>query len=371
MEPTKPDVARAWRRRARQLADHVFARWANRIDAWGAYVAPERRDAVGKRSWTAPPKQDRGKVELATPRLMAHFAAHDLGLIVGLHASSKIGTCRWGAIDIDRHGDPDDPTPEQTFDAAVFWFDVLVSLGFSPLLTDSNGTGGYHLRVFFNEPTPIARVYWFLQWLVRDHRARHIPKRPETYPRADRLPPAGFGNWLRLPGRHHTNADHWSRVWDGQRWLEGDEAIDAILACKGDPPVLIPDQAAPPKPRPLPKPVPLPDDLGKLIKRCEAYIARMPEAVSGARGHDRTFNVACEIFRFGLDGPDAKAVLGRYNARLGEQWNDEEIDHKLKDAKARVMADGEFGERLRDRRQANNKSKARLTIAPLRSGAST
>jgi hypothetical protein len=40
-----------------------------------------------------------------------------------------------------------------------------------------------------------------------------------------------FGNRLRLPGRHHTR-EHWSRVWDGGRWREGDEAIDFIVALK-------------------------------------------------------------------------------------------------------------------------------------------
>src|SRR5262249_20748810 len=48
-----------------------------------------------------------------------------------------------------------------------------------------------------------------------------------------------FGNWVRLPGRHHTR-DFWSRVWTGEEWVEGDEAIDLILTIAGDPVRLIP-----------------------------------------------------------------------------------------------------------------------------------
>lgn len=374
MRPDDPVIAKAWRRRARQLAGWAAHALVNRCDAWGAYVAPGRRVAVGKRSWTAPPKKDRGRVELTKVRLAAHFAAFDLGHVIGLHAVSPTGTCRWGAIDIDRHGGPEDPSADITFEAARFWFEVLVSLGFSPLLTDSNGNGGFHLRVLFDTPIPAARAYWFLRWLVADHQARRIPRRPETYPRAPELPAGGFGNWLRVPGRHHTNPDHWSRVWDGARWLEGNEAINVIVDSAGDRPSLIPAEAAPPKPKPRPQPVPLPDNIGDIVKRCEAYIARLPDAISGARGHDKTFHAACECFRFGLDDSSARGVMERFNAGRtgGEHWSDAELAHKLAGAKARVQAEGDFGRRLRGggSRPPRGGPKHTLTVAPLRAGAS-
>lgn len=115
----------------------------------------------------------------------------------------------------------------------------------------------------------------------------------------------------------------------------------------------------------------------------------MPDAISGQRGHDRTFNLACEIYRFGLDGADARAVFDWINNHKtgGEPWREDQIAHKLADAKARVLADGEFGSRLnekrpnpfRDRitsalqRQARGhrrSARPTVTISPLRCGAS-
>ena len=44
----------------------------------------------------------------------------------------------------------------------------------------------------------------------------------------------GFGNWLRLPGRHHSRA-HWTRVYDLEQgaWLDSTPAIKYILSHQG------------------------------------------------------------------------------------------------------------------------------------------
>ena len=52
-----------------------------------------------------------------------------------------------------------------------------------------------------------------------------------------------YGNWLRLPGRHHTR-DHWARAWDGSRWLAGAACCEYLLAHDGDEPALIPADVA-------------------------------------------------------------------------------------------------------------------------------
>ena len=131
-------------------------------------------------------------------------------------------------------------------DAALAWFDVLTGLGFHPLLTDSNGKGGYHLRVVFDEPTLTPHVRQLGRWLVRDWQQRGLDGEPEVFPKQPEITPAGAGscgNWLRLPGRY-PKRDHWSKVWDGvSDWLEGDEAIDFILGLAGDPAQLIPNEA--------------------------------------------------------------------------------------------------------------------------------
>ncbi|MEI8375782.1 MAG: hypothetical protein WCJ35_23415 [Planctomycetota bacterium] len=67
-----------------------------------------------------------------------------------------------------------------------------------------------------------------------------LDKAPEVYPSEPEVNPhRPYGSWWRLPGKHHTR-EFWTRVWDGSRWLENQEAIEAILSVTGDSPDLIP-----------------------------------------------------------------------------------------------------------------------------------
>jgi Bifunctional DNA primase/polymerase, N-terminal len=68
------------------------------------------------------------------------------------------------------------------------------------------------------------------------------------------------------------------------------------------------------------------------VDRCRKYIAKMPEAVSGQGGHDATFAVACECFRFGLSDSDAAKLIAEYNDRCEPPWSDRALAHKLADA---------------------------------------
>jgi len=90
----------------------------------------------------------------------------------------------------------------------------------------------------------------------------------------------------------------------------------------------------------------------RALERCRKYIAKMPTSIENQGGSDKTFNVACEIFRFGLSDADARNLLDEYSDRCEPPWNEYELDHKLADAKREVEAAGEFGSRLRDDRQA-------------------
>jgi hypothetical protein len=56
-------------------------------------------------------------------------------------------------------------------------------LDFHPLLTASNGVGGYHLRILFTRPVPTPQLFGFLQALVRDYRTVDLPVVPETFPK--------------------------------------------------------------------------------------------------------------------------------------------------------------------------------------------
>jgi hypothetical protein len=249
----------------------------NRTDVWGGYY----RNLDGKTCQTTHPrKMDRGKVVLTPEILLRHFCATYTNYIVGLHTTNPDNTSRWGAADIDKH-DEGDNDPDANLRAAVAWCERLRGLGFSPLLTDSNGTGGFHLRTLFAEPVPTPLIYAFMRWLVRDYADHGLPDPPETFPKQARLE-TPCGNWLRLPGRHHTRP-HWSRVWDGATWLEGEQAIDFMLALPPSSPALIPaDVEVPPAVIVTVRFVPPVTPCPKLLAaRIRGYMDRLPHRDAG------------------------------------------------------------------------------------------
>lgn len=87
------------------------------------------------------------------------------------------------------------------------------------------------------------------------------------------------------------------------------------------------------------------------VERCIRYVEKCRDAISGNGGHNATLHAACECFRFGLSDGEAMGVLRLFNSTKtgGEEWSERELTHKLESAKAKVMADGEFGTRLAER----------------------
>jgi hypothetical protein len=291
-------TATAWHDRDKQLADWALARLTNRVDVWGAHAPLHRRGQTYTRRdgstgtvpdrWTAPLQKHRGSVFLSLGLLRQHFSARGAENVIGTHSTSPDNTCLWGALDIDHHGG-ESIAPAINLRGALAWYSHLVKTGFHPLLTSSNGKGGFHLRLLLAEPVASERMHGFLQNLVRDHRQHGMPTAPETFPKQARLSgPTQFGNWLRLPGRHHTR-DYWSEVWSGQRWLSGAEAVAHILSLTRDPTTLVPP--APPLPPPRQKPqASRPGE--NLATRIAAYVAKVPNAGAGQGRDDLAFRLA-------------------------------------------------------------------------------
>src|SRR5262245_39515668 len=288
----------------------------NRTDVWGAYWPLDRRDRGS--SWTAPAKRKRGRALLTQDVLARHFCGRDVGHVVGLHSTSPDNMSRWGGIDLDAH-DGGKADPAANLAAALAWYDRLVQLGFDPLLTDSNGKGGYHLLGPFAEAVPTARVFAFLKWLVRDHREHGLMAPPEIFPKQATIKPGGFGNWLRLPGRHHTR-DHWSRAWDGRRWLDGMAAVELLLALTGAPPAVIPadvEMAAAPTAGVSPRPSVIPRHIrgDALARRITSYVGRLPRLSAGQGRHLVGYAFACWLIRdLALADGDALPWLRRWDA---------------------------------------------------------
>lgn len=230
----------AWRREAVRLAQWTQERLVNRTDVYGAYLPIGRRQAGKSNNCTAPAKDLRRPGILTAEIIEEHYRGYDQGSIIGLHAISSHCTCKWFLVDIDQHGEDQKALAEANAKAAFGWYAELKRRGFHPLLLDSNGRGGYHLLVVFSEAVASQRVHAFATQFVQDYADRGLIQTPEAFPKQpDVNEHRPYGNWARIPGRHHTR-DHWTKVWNGSQWLEDQAAVDAILSVTGDSPDLIP-----------------------------------------------------------------------------------------------------------------------------------
>ncbi|MGZ3385916.1 MAG: PriCT-2 domain-containing protein, partial [Isosphaeraceae bacterium] len=154
---------------------------------------------------------------------------------IGAHLISPDNLCTSVAADIDAHDDAADP--DRNWRRALTTAEQLAGYGLRPLVVDSNGKGGYHGLAFFKTPIPAA-VAWWLGAQLRDAlEAAGFPP-GEFFPKQGGVTLATpYGNWIRLPGKHHKR-DHWSRIYDLEagRWLEGENAVQRLVAVAGDAP---------------------------------------------------------------------------------------------------------------------------------------
>ena len=89
-------------------------------------------------------------------------------------------------------------------------------------------------------------------------------------------------------------------------------------------------------------------DAGK-IKRASAYLAKMPESISGQNGHADLFKAALALVKgFQLDPEDARVMLLReFNPRCQPEWSEKEIARKVRQATTAREAGGYIRDRER------------------------
>ena len=74
-------------------------------------------------------------------------------------------------------------------------------------------------------------------------------------------------------------------------------------------------------------------DAGTAYQRARGYLAHIEGAISGQRGHDRTFRVACVLMiKFGLTLAEAWPLINEWNEQCEPPWSEKELLHKLQDA---------------------------------------
>jgi hypothetical protein len=163
------------------------------------------------------------------------------------------------------------------------------------LLSESNGCGGYHLRILFGTPVPCRALYHFLGRTAIEvgFTGEFFPKQPTLAPPGQR---GAYGNWLRLPGRHHSQ-EFWSRVYDGERWLSGGEAVTFLLTFHGDPPCRLPASPPPVRTRRARRPFRAPYFRGRLADQIEAYRRRLPHLAEGQGRDDVAYRFAAFLVR--------------------------------------------------------------------------
>jgi len=230
-----------WREASEQLTIWTADRLINRDDVYRIFKSPERRYLGHLITYTAPWfEDDRVYGSLNCNVIEEHYCGNDRGKLIGLHAISVENTSRWFAIDIDQHGDDGPVLGKENINAAFAWYGDLQVLGFKPLLLDANGAGGYHVLVCLSEEVSSRTVHGFVSDFVQNYADFGLKQAPAVFPGEPEVNPhRPYGSWWRLPGRHHT-IEYWTKVWDGERWLEDQEAIEAILSIEGDSPELIP-----------------------------------------------------------------------------------------------------------------------------------
>ena len=75
------------------------------------------------------------------------------------------------------------------------------------------------------------------------------------------------------------------------------------------------------------------DDSNAVVRRARAYLAAVEGAISGQRGHDKTFRVACVLVqKFGLSVELAFPLFLEWNQQCEPPWSEPELMHKLRDA---------------------------------------
>ncbi len=73
--------------------------------------------------------------------------------------------------------------------------------------------------------------------------------------------------------------------------------------------------------------------MSNVATRAQAYLAKLPEAVSGQSGHAATYHAACKLVEFGLEEAEAFTILADWNrTHCKPPWGERDLRHKLADA---------------------------------------
>jgi hypothetical protein len=208
-----------WSSNAESLADFVMKKLVNRTDAYGGHRDPRDRIAGAAIKQNNP---------LSSDVIQRHFKTGDRRDLIRLHTVSPQKTSRWIVLEIDQpHGVSHD-CRQMNEEGAKEYFKHWPETVSKPLLIDSDGRGGFQLWVILNSPISVANACAFGHHIAEYSGALGLGGKPEVFPEhPSSIPEQLPSRSVCLPGLHHAQ-DFYSRVWDGEKWLIGCEAIDFI-----------------------------------------------------------------------------------------------------------------------------------------------
>ena len=231
-------IAQEWIRYAPDLAQWAMERLVNRRDVWSQYTV-KTDGRIGVVMLPIKERRKLGTDMVTLHKLERHFSGRSPGHLVGMFSISDHATCKWFAIDIDLH-DEQVPNADEIVEAnrlaTLEWARQLREQGFDPIVMDSNGVGGYHVYVLLDKEYPLEQTFDFVDNIRSDWESFGLPRKPECFPPKRAVGPDDLPYTLRLPGRHHTR-HHYTRIYnfefaDENEWLDGGEAIEAMLATR-------------------------------------------------------------------------------------------------------------------------------------------
>jgi len=166
-----------------------------------------------------------------------HFC-HDFNVhMIWLRSVSPFGMSQWIVIRVNHQCDDPKEKVRVNWQAASGWYKELQRRGFTPLMLDNNGGDDIEILVLLSEEVPASEVIEFAQRLVSDYAARGLAQAPEVMPNQTEIQGEYARRGWRVFGVDESYR-YCTRVW-GDRWLEREEAIEAILARTGDSPELL------------------------------------------------------------------------------------------------------------------------------------
>ena len=119
---------------------------------------------------------------------------------------------------------------------------------------------------------------------------------------------------------------------------------------------------------PPPQPVEPPRFEPSIVERARSYLAKIPGAVSGQRGHPHTLLVAEHLVRgFDLDDGVAMMLLREWNRTCDPPWSERELRHKIHEARTKGTA-VRWGAHTREERPFQPRAVAPATAPRLNPG---